>query len=86
MKDNGQTALSRQTDVAIFALPIIVPSEEVCDASGDQDFICCQANNDAILFLKNTDKINSGMVIKILPAVNFHRVLFVASNGIFKVY
>ena len=33
MKDNGQTALSRQTDVAIFALPIIVTSEEVCDAS-----------------------------------------------------
>jgi len=33
MKDNGQTALSRQTDVAIFALPIIVPSEEVCDAT-----------------------------------------------------
>ena len=32
MKDNGLTALSRQTDVAIFALPIIVPSEEVCDA------------------------------------------------------
>jgi len=32
MKDNGQTALSRQTYVAIFALPIIVPSEEVCDA------------------------------------------------------
>ena len=35
MKDNGQTALSRQTDVAIFALPIIVPSEEVCDARDD---------------------------------------------------
>jgi hypothetical protein len=36
MKDNGQTALSRQTDVAIFALPIIVTSEEVCDASKAQ--------------------------------------------------
>jgi hypothetical protein len=33
MKDNGQTALSRQTEVAIFALPIIVTSEELCDAS-----------------------------------------------------
>jgi len=29
----SQTALSRQTDVAIFALPINVPSEEVCDAT-----------------------------------------------------
>jgi len=28
-------ALSRQTDVAIFALPIIVPSEKVCDATVD---------------------------------------------------
>jgi len=31
MKDNGLTALSRKTDVAIFALPIIVTSEEVCN-------------------------------------------------------
>ena len=44
MKDNGQTALSRQTDVAIFALPIIVPSEEVCDARGDAMKNNCRAN------------------------------------------
>jgi len=36
MKDNGLTAQSRQTDVAIFALPIIVPSDEVCDATKAQ--------------------------------------------------
>jgi len=35
-KDNGLTAQSRQTDVAIFALTIIVPSEEVCDATQAQ--------------------------------------------------
>jgi len=38
MKDNGLTALSRQTDVAIFALPIIVPSEQECDARKDDSY------------------------------------------------
>jgi len=40
MKYIGQTALSRQTDVAIFALPIIVTSEEVCDPSASLRTSC----------------------------------------------
>jgi len=38
MKEIGLTAQSRQTDVAIFALPIIVPSEQVCDARKDDPY------------------------------------------------
>ena len=60
MKDNGQTALSRQTDVAIFALPIIVPSEEVCDARNDD------GSNSARLKIKTVRLNNLTALIEII--------------------
>jgi len=53
MKNNGQTALSSHTDVAIFALPIIVPSEEVCDATKAQYLILCPVHKKILNQLGN---------------------------------